>query len=85
MKFYKIKLIGKIFIAVILVIGLGVFIGDGLFGNRSYIVLKNLQSQKAFLYKDIIRLEEENAKLQKIYLERASLNPDYKEILWKLF
>lgn len=77
MKFYKIKLIGKIFVAVILVIGLGIFIGDGLFGNHSYIVLKNLQSQKAFLYKNIIRLEEENAKLQKIYLERASLSPDY--------
>ena len=77
MKFYKIKLIGKIFVAVILVIGLGIHIGDGLFGNRSYIVLKNLQNQKAFLYKDIIRLEEENAKLQKIYLERASLSPDY--------
>ncbi|MCZ6159574.1 hypothetical protein [Campylobacter ureolyticus] len=81
MKFYKIKLICKVFVAVILVIVLGIHIGDGLFGNRSYIVLKNLQSQKAFLYKDIIRLEEENAKLQKIYLERASLSPDYKEIL----
>ncbi len=74
---YKLKLIAKMFVIVIAVIGFGVYMGDALFGKRSYTVLKNLQSQKAFLYKDIIRLEEENAKLQKIYLERASLSPDY--------
>ncbi|NLK67425.1 MAG: hypothetical protein GX282_08135 [Campylobacteraceae bacterium] len=60
------------------VVGLGIYIGDALFGERSYSVLKELQKEKTFLYKDISRLEEENAKLQKTYLERVTLDPDVK-------
>ena len=66
-----------IFLAAI-VVGLGIYLGDALFGERSYSVLKELQREKTFLYKDIVRLEEENARLQKIYLERVVLDPDNK-------
>ena len=70
-------IVSFIFLAAI-VVGLGIYLGDALFGERSYSVLKELQREKTFLYKDIVRLEEENARLQKIYLERVVLDPDNK-------
>lgn len=63
----------------ILVILIGIYVGNVIFGERSYIVLKSLQKQKVFLYKDVARLKEENAKLQKLYLERVALDPDIKK------
>lgn len=60
----------------ICVIFLGIFIGDALFGKRSYEVLRELQKEKAFLYQDNERLKKENAELQKTYLERELLDPD---------
>lgn len=61
----------------IFVIFIGIFIGDALFGKRSYEVLRDLQKEKAFLYQDTERLKKENAELQRNYLERKSLDPDF--------
>lgn len=55
---------------------LGVYTGNVLFGDRSLSVLKDLQKEKAFLYEDVERLQIENAKLQKLYLERESLSKE---------
>ena len=61
----------------IFVIIVGIFIGDALFGKRSFEVLRNLQHEQAFLYQDTERLKKENAELQRNYLERKSLDPDF--------
>ena len=64
---------------IICVILAGVFVGDVLFGKRSFEVLRQLQREKAFLFTDVERLKKENAELQKLYLERRSLDPDLKK------
>lgn len=78
LKASDIKVLFSFILLAFFVIGLGIYLGDALFGERSFSVLKELQKEKAFLYKDTTRLEEENAKLQKIYLERVVLDPDTK-------
>lgn len=55
---------------------LGIYAGNVLFGDRSLAVLKDLQKEKAFLYEDVARLRDENARLQKLYLERAILDDE---------
>ena len=72
----------KIFAALALIVCVvfaGIFVGDVLFGKRSFEVLRQLQKEKAFLFTDVERLKEENAELQKLYLERRSLDPDLKK------
>ncbi len=60
----------KIFlITAILVMALGIYIANLLFGNHSLQVLEKLKSQKVVITKEIERLKEENAKLHKEYLE----------------
>lgn len=72
----------QIFSAIALIICVvlaGIFVGDVLFGKRSFEVLRRLQKEKAFLFTDVERLKKENAELQKLYLERRSLDPDLKK------
>ena len=64
---------------IVCVVFAGIFVGDVLFGKRSFEVLRQLQKEKAFLFTDVERLKEENAELQKFYLERRSLDPDLKK------
>ena len=64
---------------IVCVVFAGIFVGDVLFGKRSFAVLRQLQKEKAFLFTDVERLKEENAELQKLYLERRSLDPDLKK------
>ena len=64
---------------IVCVVFAGIFMGDVLFGKRSFEVLRQLQKEKAFLFTDVERLKEENAELQKLYLERRSLDPDLKK------
>lgn len=64
---------------IVCVVFAGIFVGDVLFGKRSFEVLRQLQKEKAFLFTDVERLKEENAELQKLYLERRSLDPDLKK------
>lgn len=64
-----------IFLALAVVVSfLGIYAGNVLFGDRSLSVLKDLQKEKAFLYEDVARLRDENARLQKLYLEREILD-----------
>ncbi|NLY04079.1 MAG: hypothetical protein GXZ15_04485 [Campylobacter sp.] len=67
---------GLFFLLAVIVICLAIYVGNVLFGDRSLIVLKNLQKEKAFLYEDTKRLQDENAYLQKLYLERTSLDKE---------
>lgn len=60
----------------IVVILLGIYIGDVLFGKRSFEVFYNLQQEKVFLENDIQKLKAKNAELQKQYFERRVLDPD---------
>ena len=72
----------QIFSAIALIVCVvlaGIFVGDVLFGKRSFEVLRRLQKEKAFLFTDVERLKKENAELQKLYLERRSLDPDLKK------
>ena len=64
---------------IVCVVLAGIFVGDVLFGKRSFEVLRRLQKEKAFLFTDVERLKKENAELQKLYLERRSLDPDLKK------
>lgn len=60
----------KIFLSTaIVVIILGVYIANLLFGNHSLKVLQGLKNEKATLQQEIHTLKEENAKLHKKYLE----------------
>ncbi|CZE45949.1 hypothetical protein [Campylobacter geochelonis] len=78
-KAYSLKTFFVFTLLCVLVVIFGVYVGNAIFGERSYTVLKELQKQKVFLYNDVARLKDENAKLQKLYLERAALDPDLKQ------
>ncbi len=67
------RLIGlsfKVFIlTAIIVISLGIYVANLLFGNHSLSVLNELKKEKRVLEVDIEKLKQENAKLHKKYLE----------------
>ncbi|WP_200762820.1 FtsB family cell division protein [Nitrosophilus alvini] len=65
----------KIFGAVVAVVLLGLYIGTLLFGKNSVEVLFELQEQEKLLKKEVNRLKQENAKLQKEYFELKQLEP----------
>jgi cell division protein FtsB len=71
---YKLeRLIGlsiKVFlVTALLVMVLGIYIANLLFGDNSLKVLEELQHEKRVLAEDIKILKEENAQLHKKYLE----------------
>ncbi len=66
----------KLFIALILVIFLGVYIGILLFGENSLEVLFQLEEYEDYLISETDRLKLENAALQKEYFELKGLQPD---------
>lgn len=71
---YKLeRLIGlsiKVFLATaLLVMVLGIYIANLLFGDNSLKVLEELRHEKRVLTQDIKSLKEENAQLHKKYLE----------------
>ncbi|MCH9741076.1 MAG: hypothetical protein K0U38_09625 [Epsilonproteobacteria bacterium] len=60
----------KIFLATALVvIFLGVYVANLIYGNNSLSVLKKLQREKQVLHHEINTLKKENATLHKTYLE----------------
>ena len=60
----------KVFIlTAIVVISLGIYVANLLFGNNSLEVLNNLKQERKVLEVEIATLKEENAKLHKSYLE----------------
>jgi hypothetical protein len=68
--------ISQIVFLVLLVLGLGVYLGNILFGSNSVEVLTNIQTQQSYLEDKIISLREENANLQKEYFELKNLEPE---------
>ncbi len=66
----------KLFIALVLVIFLGVYIGVLLFGENSLEVLFQLEEYEDYLINETDRLKLENAALQKEYFELKGLQPD---------
>ena len=55
---------------------LALYVANLLFGKNSYEVYTKLLGEKTMLKQNIKRLQIENAKLQKQYLELKNLEPD---------
>jgi hypothetical protein len=66
----------KLIIAILLIVGLGVYLGILLFGDNSLQVLLGLEEYETYLKEDIERLKQENATLQKEYFELKVLDAD---------
>ncbi len=67
---------GKIALLVLLVIGLGIYVGDVLFGKSSLEVLLDLQDKRDNLKQNVIMIKDKNAHLQKEYFELKQLEPN---------
>jgi cell division protein FtsB len=65
----------KLMFLIIFAIAMGLYIGDLLFGNNSIEILFRVKNKKEILKREIKRLKEENAKLQKDYFELKELEP----------
>ena len=65
----------KILLLVSMIIGLGLYVGDLLYGVNSLNVLEDLTHKEANLKNSIEKLREENARLQKEYFELKGLEP----------
>ncbi len=72
----KLKLILKMGLLVLIVVGFGIYVGDLLFGKNSLEVLLNLQEKKTVFKQEIKKYKKENAALQKDYFELLQLEPD---------
>lgn len=70
----------KALIIILIVISLGIYIGNILFGKNSIEVLNALEYDKSRLQEVIIKLKNDNAALQKEYFELRQLDPDMKDI-----
>ena len=66
----------KIFFLVLVVIALGVYVGDVLFGKSSLEVLLDLQDSRDNLKQNIKIIKQKNALLQKEYFELKQLEPN---------
>jgi hypothetical protein len=66
----------KLIIAVVLIIGIGIYLGILLFGDNSLQVLIGLEEYETYLKEDIERLKQENSNLQKEYFELKELDAD---------
>lgn len=51
-------------------------VADTLFGDNSYSVYSSLKHKKEYLEEEIVRLQKNNAYLQKEYLELKNLEPE---------
>ncbi|WP_197972079.1 phosphopyruvate hydratase [Nitrosophilus labii] len=66
----------KVLAALVLIIAIGVYIGNLLFGKDSVEVLIEIQNKERALKREVQRLKEENARLQKEYFELKQLEPE---------
>ena len=62
--------------AILIFFALVAYLANVVFGDRSVMVLIDLQNEKIALIGEVRELKNQNAKLQKEYLERAVLDPD---------
>ena len=65
----------KFVLALAGVIIMALYLGNLLFGNASLEVLMQLETYETHLKDEIVRLKQENAKLQKEYFELKELEP----------
>jgi len=66
----------KIFFLILVVIFLGIYVGDILFGKSSLEVLLDLQDSRDSLKQNIKIIKQKNALLQKEYFELKQLEPN---------
>jgi len=67
----------KVFLATaIVVIALGIYIANLIYGDNSLHRLEYLKKQELLLKEEIERLKEENARLHKLYLEWSDAKND---------
>lgn len=66
----------NIFILLFVVVYLGFYIGQLLFGTSSLEVMLNLQENREQLVEEVQRLQRENTNLQKHYFELKEMEPD---------
>ncbi len=64
----------KFFIAFILVVVLGVYLGILFYGTNSIEVLFGLQDYENYLQGEVVRLKTENAELQREYFELKEIS-----------
>lgn len=69
---------GKFIVALLAVLGLGVYIGVLLFGDNSLEILLGLEEYESYLEDQVESLKHENAALQKDYFELKELERDTK-------
>lgn len=65
----------KFVLALAAVVVTALYVGNLLFGNASLEVLIQLEKYESHLKDEIVRLKQENAKLQKEYFELKELEP----------
>ncbi len=70
------RLYWKLFFLILVVVSFGIYVGDVLFGKSSLEVMLELEEKKATLQKNVKRLKEQNAILQKEYFELKQLEPE---------
>jgi len=68
-------------VSIVFTIFLSYHVANTLFGTNSLEVYNSLKYKKIYLEKEITRLQEENAYLQKEYFELKNLEPEE----WKLY
>jgi len=70
------KFIVIVIASIALTIFLSYHVANTLFGDNSLEVYNSLKHKKIYLEKEIVRLQEENAYLQKEYFELKNLEPE---------
>ncbi len=66
----------KFLILILLVAGLGVYVGAVLYGTNSLEVLNGLQDYENYLQSEINRLKNDNAELQREYFELKEISAE---------
>jgi len=69
---------GRFVFYVSLVLGMGIYLGNLLFGTSSLEVLLGLDEYENYLHTEIERYKNENAQMQKEYFELKELDSDSK-------
>lgn len=72
---YK-KFIAIAIVSIAITIFLSYHVANTLFGKSSLEVYSSLKDKKSYLEREIVRLQEDNAYLQKEYFELKNLEPE---------
>jgi len=66
--------VAKFFVFVGIILVLGIYIGDILYGTNSVEILLGLQEYETYLQDEVLRLKDENAELQKEFFELKEIS-----------